>query len=75
MSINLEDYMTDEPLQEEREVGQYLAEMIISLCNQKQFEHAEETTLDFYHDQYDYESDEPESGSDYDIENDKNKNW
>jgi hypothetical protein len=47
------------------------------LCNHKQFEYEEETTLDFYNDQYEYEGgeceeeddDESESDSDYDIEN------
>jgi hypothetical protein len=53
MNVNLNDNTIDKPLQEEREI-------ITSLCNRKQFEYAEETTLDFYYDQYDYEGDECE---------------
>jgi hypothetical protein len=84
MNVNLNDNTIDKPLQEEREIAQYLAEIITSLCNRKQFEYAEETTLDFYYDQYDYEGDEceeeddddeSESDSDYDIENDVNEKY
>ena len=50
----------DKLLQEEREGAQYLAEIIISLSNHKQFEYAEETAIDFYFDLYDYECDECE---------------
>jgi hypothetical protein len=78
MHVNLNDSTIDKPSQEEREIAQHLAEIINSLCNRKQFEYEEETTLDFYYDQDDYdgdeceekEGDESENDSDYDIDND-----
>jgi hypothetical protein len=66
MNVNLNDNTIDKSLQEERKIAQYLAEIITSLCNRKQFEYAEETTLDFYYDQYDYEGDECEEEDDDD---------
>jgi hypothetical protein len=81
MKINLNDNTIDKPSQEEREIAQHLAEIINFLCNRKQFEYEEETTLDFYYDQHDNDGDETEeeedseseSGSDYEVENDVNE--
>ncbi len=70
MNVNLNDNTIEKPSQEEREIAQYIAEIISSLCNRKQFEYEEETTLDFYYDQYDYEGDECEEevSKDFDIQ-------
>ncbi len=46
MKVNLNGNTIDKPSEEEREVAQHLAEMITSLCDRKQFEYEEETTLD-----------------------------
>lgn len=68
----------DKILQEGREVAVCLAEMINSLCNRKQFEHQEETTLDFYYDEDDGETEEEdndniENDTDYEFEDDVNQ--
>lgn len=78
MKINLNDCKRDKALQEEREVAQYLADMINSLCDRKQFEYNEETTLDFYYDEHssddgeteEEERDKIENDSDYEPEDD-----
>ena len=81
MNVNLSDYSLKAVSHEEHEVAEYLAEVIISICNRKRFEYDEETTLDVYHAQYSNENDEneeedeeesseSESGSDYDVEDD-----
>lgn len=78
MDIDLNDNSIDIPSQEEREVAEHLAEIIISFCNRKQFAYEQETTLDFYphHDEDDgdgYEEeqdDNTDSDSDYDDEDD-----
>ena len=80
MKIDLTDFNSDRTLQEEREIAQYLAEMINSLCNRKQFEYKEETTLDFYQDDYDSDEDDEiedgidkvDSDNDYEVEDDVN---
>ena len=77
MKINLDDWKRDKILQEEREVVVYLAEMINSLCNRKQFEHQDETTLDFYYDEDDDQTEEDndniENDTDYEFEDDVNQ--
>ena len=84
MNVNLSDYSLKAVSHEEHEVAEYLAEVIISICNRKRFEYDEETTLDVYHAQYSNEDDEneeedeeesseSESGSDYDVEDDLKK--
>lgn len=79
MKTNLNDFKRDKILQEEREVAVYLVEMINSLCNRKQFEHQEETTLDFYYDEDDddetkqEDNDNIENDTDYEFEDDVNQ--
>ena len=78
MKINFDDCKRDKVLQEEREVAIYLAEIINSLCNRKQFEHQEETTLDFYYNENDDETEEEdndkiENDTDYEFEDDVNQ--
>ncbi|CAF1136444.1 unnamed protein product [Rotaria sordida] len=77
MKVNSNDNAIDKPSQEEREVDQYSAEMITSLCDRKQFDYEEETTLDFYYDEYDHDDSESEeenyeikSDTDYEVEDD-----
>jgi hypothetical protein len=45
MNVNLNDDSLNKPSQEEREVAEHLAEVIISICNRKRFEYEEEATL------------------------------
>lgn len=83
MNVNLNDDSLNIPSQEEREVVEYLAEVVISICNPKRFEYEEKTTSDLYYDQYDNEGDETEEeeeisneserGSDYELEHDLKK--
>ena len=61
MKINLDDCKRRKTLQEERVVALYLAEMINTLCNRKQFEHQEETTLDLYWEEDDSDTEEEEN--------------
>ena len=78
MKINLSDCKRDRTLQEERDVAQYLAETIDSLCNRKQFEYNRDTTLDFYYGEHhsddgeseEEETDKIESDSDYETDDD-----
>jgi hypothetical protein len=88
MNVNLNDDALIKPSQEEREVAEHLAEVIISICNRKRFEYEEEATLDVYYKQYSNDNDENEeeeeeeeeeessesnSGSDYEVEDDLKK--
>ena len=83
MNVDFNDHSLRAPSQEEYEVAEYVAEIIISICNRKRFEYDEETTLDVYttqcsDDHYDNEeepteSSESESGSDYELEDDVKK--
>ena len=78
MNVDFNDHSLRAPSQEEYDVAEYVAEIIISICNRKRFEYDEETTLDVYTTQcsdahYDNEeepaeSSESESGSDYELE-------
>jgi hypothetical protein len=49
MKVNLNDDSLNKSSQEEREVAEHLAEVIISICNRKRFEYEEEATLDIYY--------------------------
>ena len=86
MNVNLNDDSLNEPSQEEREVAEHLAEVIMSICKRRRFEYEEEVALDVYCKQYsnyndeheeeeeeEEESSESESGSDYDVEDDLKK--
>ncbi|CAF1531761.1 unnamed protein product [Adineta ricciae] len=84
MNINLNDDSLNEPSQEEREVAEHLAEVIISICNPRRLKYEDELTLDIYCKQYsngngekeeeeEEESSESESRSDYEVEDDLKK--
>jgi hypothetical protein len=85
MKVNLNDDSLNKPSQEEREVAEHLAEVIISICNRKRFEYEEDETLDVYDKQYnndndeneeegeEEESSESEDESDYEVEDDLKK--
>ena len=49
MNVHLNDDSPNKPSQEEREVAEHLAEIIISICNRKRFDYEEETTFDVYY--------------------------
>ena len=85
MSIDLGDDSLNLPSQEEREVAEYLADVILSICNRKQFEYEDQTTLDVYYENLsnDYDEDEEDeleegptqsgNGSDYEVDDELKK--
>ena len=71
MNVKWNDNEIGESSQEEREIAQHLAEIILSFCSRKQFEYEPETTLNFYHDQCEYDGDDGcEEETDVETEND-----